>query len=300
MSKQELIKEFLKQLETESPDFDKHFSQISKACEFANKAHEWQFRKYSGDPFITHPLTVALMLAKEYKDIDLIIAGILHDTVEDSDKISFEDIYSNFWNKIWFIVDWETDKTNYYYKNKKFLFNDKIEKILYWWMQDVRCILLKLADREHNLTSLEWLKPNKQIRMSFETQAIYEPLKKLFSHKKKFEKINYYEEILKHYLSANKIKTASQFKEALMNQTFFGLDNDTFDLVYKNTETIIWKIQDKKVFEKLIETKDFDEKVEIISIEESIDWIFFATIKYKWWDVFKNFNSKLEIDTNRI
>jgi hypothetical protein len=72
-------------------------------------------------------------------------------------------------------------------------------------------------------------------------------------------------------LSANKIKTAEEFKEALLNQTFYDFDNDTFNLVYKNANRIFWKIQDKKVFEKLVETKNFDEKIQVISIDQNMN-----------------------------
>jgi hypothetical protein len=78
--------------------------------------------------------------------------------------------------------------------------------------------------------------------MSFETQAIYEPLKKLLGFNKgKKKSIKDCEIILKHYLQANNIQTAKEFKETLLNQTFYDFDNDTFNLVYKNANRVFRK-----------------------------------------------------------
>jgi len=107
--------------------------------------------------------------------------------------------------------------------------------------------------------------------MSFETQAIYEPLRKLFGINKTPKKtIKDCEILLNHYLKANKIQNAKDFKEMLLSQTFYDFDNDTFDLVYKNASRLQREIQDKKVFQKLAETNSFDEKIQVISIEQNI------------------------------
>jgi len=299
MLEKNLIKSFLEKIKLEFPNFKKDFVAIKKACNIALKAHKWQKRKYSWGPFIEHPIKVALLSAKRFGDPKLIIASILHDTAEDNKDIPLEKIYKDFWYEVWFMVDSVTDNINYFFYDPKKKINDKIEKILYWGMKDIRCILLKLHDRENNINTLWWLEAYKQVRMSFETQAIYEPLRKLlgFNWNKK-KSIKDCETTLKHYLLANKIKTAQQFKEILLSQTFYDFDNDTFDLVYKNTNRIFRKIEDKKVFEKLIETKNFDEKIQTISIEQNINWDFCAIIKYKEWNVFGNLNSKLKIHTN--
>lgn len=301
MLEKTLITNFLEKIKLEFPHFKKDFSSIQKACRLALQAHKWQKRKYSGWPFLEHPIKVALLSAKRFNDPKLVIASILHDTAEDNPKISLAKIYKEFWYEIWFIVDSVTDTSNNFWWDTSTILNDKIEKILYWWIKNIKCILLKLNDRENNISTLGWLSTDKQIRMSFETQAIYEPLRKLFGINRKQKKsIKDCEIILNHYLTANKVQTPQDFKEQLLSQTFYDFDNDTFDLIYKNANRIFWKIEDKKVFEKLIETKNFDEKIDIISIQESIDWEFFATIKYKWWNIFKNLNGKLKIETNII
>lgn len=299
MAENKIIKDFLQKIKSRYWFLGENIVIIKEACKIAISAHKWQKRKYSWWPFLEHPIKVALLSAKRFGDLELIVASILHDTAEDSNNIKIEDIYEEFGSEIWFMVDSVTDDTNLFLKEPQVILNDKIEKILYWWMKDIRCILLKLHDRENNISTLDWLDADKQIRMSFETQAIYEPLRKLlwFNRNKK-RSISDCKIILDHYLSANKIKTAEEFKEALLNQTFYDFDNDTFNLVYKNANRIFWKIQDKKVFEKLVETKNFDEKIQVISIDQNMNWNFRAIIKYKQWSVFGNFKTKLKVHTS--
>lgn len=299
MFEKNIVKSFLEKIKLEGLHSKKDFLTIQKACDLASKAHQWQKRKYSWWPFIEHPIKVALLSAKRFWDAKLIIASILHDTAEDNKNISLEQIYKTFWYEVWFMVDSVTDTTNYFFHDPQKKITDKIEKILYWWIKDVRCLLLKLHDRENNINTLWWLDTVKQIRMSFETQAIYEPLRKLFGlNRGRKKSIKECDAILRHYLLANKIKTSKEFKETLLSQTFYDFDNDTFNLVYKNTNRIFWKIQDKKMFEKLIETKKFDEKIQVISISQTIDWEFCAIIKYKEWNIFGNIDSKFKIHSS--
>lgn len=299
MLEKNIIKSFLEKIKLEFPNFKKDFLTIQKACNIALQAHKWQKRKYSWWPFLEHPIKVALLSTRRFNDSKLVIASILHDTAEDNKDIPLSQIYKTFWYEIWFMVDSVTDNVNYFFHDPKIRFNDKIEKILYWWMKDIRCILLKLHDRENNINTLSGLDTDKQIRMSFETQAIYEPLRKLLGFNRNKKKcIKDCESTLKHYLLANKIKTEQEFKEILLSQTFYDFDNDTFDLVYKNANRIFRKIQNKKVFEKLIKTKNFDEKIQVMSIKQNMNWEFCAIIKYKEGNVFDNLNSKLKMHTN--
>jgi len=291
-----MVKKFLHTLSSKYPNFEKYFPIIKKACDLAIKAHSGQKRKYSGGPFIEHPLNVALLCAKRFDDINLLVASILHDCAEDNKSIELADIYKDFWEQIGFIVDAVTDTTNYFLHTPEHTFTDRIEKFLYGGMQDIRCIWLKIHDRENNINTLWWLEPRKQIRMSFETQAIYEPLKKLFGgYKSKPKSLEICTELFHHYLKANHISNPEEIKETLLNQTFFDFDNDTFNLVYKNSNRIFWEINDKKVFEKLISSKNFDEKIDIVSLQQGAHNNFLAIFKYKKWNVFEWFNSKLKI-----
>lgn len=299
MTEEVLVQEFLDTIATKYPYFVKHFAVIQQACDFALHAHAGQKRKYSGWPFIEHPLHVALIWAKRFNDINLLIASILHDCVEDNEDIDVSNIYSLFGEQIGFIVDAVTDTTDRFFHDPTRIFHDRIEKILHGGTQDVRCVLLKLHDRENNINTLWGLETHKQIRMSFETQAIYEPLKKLFSlTSNKPKSIDFSSDLLHHYLSANNITTPEIFKEALLNQTFFDFDNDTFNLVYKNSNRIFWEINDKKVFKKLIESKKFDEKIEIVSFQQSAWAGFLVIFKYKKWNIFSGLKSKLKVHTS--
>ena len=299
MTEKKALQNFLDTISSKYPVFMKYFAVIEKACDFALKAHTGQKRKYSGEPFITHPLNVALLCAKRFDDIDLLVASILHDCAEDNKDVKLSAIYKLFGEQVGFIVDSVTDTTDHFLHDPKHIFNDRIEKFLYGGMQDIRCIILKLHDREHNINTLGGLEPSKQIRMSFETQAIYEPLKKLFGfNKKKPQSLAACKDLLHHYLSAHRITTSEELKETLLNQTFFDFDNDTFNLVYKNSNHIFRKIDNKKIFEKLIQSKNFDEKIDVISIQWSDDGKFSVIFKYKWWNVFEDLDSKFIIHTN--
>jgi GTP pyrophosphokinase len=178
------------------------------------------------------------------------------------------------------LVDSVTDNINFFYQDPKAKYKDKIEKLLYGGIKDIRCLILKLTDRKHNLISLEGLQPHKQIRMSFETQAIYEPLKKIFDCDQDPD-IQICKTSLKNFLKQHNIQTAQKLQETLYKQSLYDIDRDTFDIVYKHTDTIVWKIEDKEMYLKLVNTKDFDEKVEVISIEQDLDGKFCSTFKYK-------------------
>ncbi len=292
----DIIDKYLKELKDVYADFDENFDQIKKAVDLAKIAHEWQFRKYSGKPYIAHPLRVAVMVAKKCDDLDLILAAILHDTVEDApEKISMKMIYEEFWEEVWYLVDSVTDNINYFLNDTNKIFDDKIEKLLYWWIKDIRCLLLKISDREHNLKTIQWLKETKQIRMWFETQAIYEPLKKIMNCGDVNFTIEDRWDFFKYYMKDNKLKTATELRENLYSSTFKDFDDDTFELVYKNTDHIIRKIEDRDMYMKLIDTHSFDDKIDVLSIEWSLDGDFLCTFMYKKWKIFDEIDSKIGI-----
>jgi GTP pyrophosphokinase len=92
-----IIDKYIQELKKSYNDFERDFDKIKKAIDFAKIAHEGQIRKYSGKPFIVHPLRVAIMVAQKCDNLSLILAAILHDTVEDSpDKVSMQKIYEEF------------------------------------------------------------------------------------------------------------------------------------------------------------------------------------------------------------
>lgn len=147
---------------------------IRKAYTFAEQLHQCQTRK-SGELYIVHPLNVAYTLACMHADSDTICAGLLHDTIEDS-NITKEEIEKEFNSEIAKLVDGVT-------KIRRINFNTKLEqnlansrKIITSIMEDVRIIIIKLADRLHNMQTLEHLRPEKQKENSQETLDLFVPL----------------------------------------------------------------------------------------------------------------------------
>ena len=147
---------------------------IMKAYECAKDLHKGQFRE-SGEPYIIHPLNVAYILSEGREDAETISAGFLHDTLEDT-NISKEDIIKEFGLDVANLVDGVTkiSKLNFNSKNDQNMAN--IRKLITSLCFDFRTIKIKLADRLHNMRTLDFKKPNKQIDNSLETMEIHAPL----------------------------------------------------------------------------------------------------------------------------
>lgn len=149
-------------------------SEIKKAYKYASILHEGQFRQ-SGDSYITHPLNVAYILAEMHADKDTICAGLLHDVLEDTDTTK-KDIADNFNNTVASLVDGVTkiSKMNFSSKQDQHLANTR--KIITGITEDVRIIIIKLADRLHNMRTLGFKSEFKQKENALETMEIFVPL----------------------------------------------------------------------------------------------------------------------------
>ena len=150
-------------------------SQIEKAYHVAKDAHKDQKRK-SGEPYIIHPLCVAIILAQLELDKETIIAGLLHDVIEDT-GVTGEEITKEFGEEVFLLVDGVTKLTQLNYEHDKI---DKqaenLRKMFLAMAKDIRVILIKLADRLHNQRTMQYQTPEKQIEKSRETMEIYSPI----------------------------------------------------------------------------------------------------------------------------
>lgn len=154
-------------------------TKVKKALDFATKAHEGQKRR-SGEPYIVHPKAVQKILEDWGMDEDTIIAGILHDTVEDTD-VTLEDIEKEFGESVAFLVDGVTkigearsgmrDLDTYLPKTK-----DNFMRLMIALGSDIRVLIIKLADRLHNIRTLSAMPPDKQKKIARETLEIFAPL----------------------------------------------------------------------------------------------------------------------------
>lgn len=147
---------------------------IRKAYDFSEKAHSGQSRR-SGEAYISHPLSVAGILADLRLDLDTIVTGLLHDTVEDT-QTTLEDIRREFGDAIAHLVDGVTKISQMKFRNRQEKQGENIRKMIVAMGRDVRVVLVKLADRLHNMRTLNHMPYEKQANIALETLEIYSPL----------------------------------------------------------------------------------------------------------------------------
>ncbi|OGT58340.1 MAG: bifunctional GTP diphosphokinase/guanosine-3',5'-bis(diphosphate) 3'-diphosphatase [Gammaproteobacteria bacterium RIFCSPHIGHO2_12_FULL_43_28] len=147
---------------------------IERSYLFAKKAHETQFR-YTGEPYITHPVAVAIILAQMRMDPQSIMAAILHDVVEDT-PVEHNDIVNEFGKEVADLVDGVTKLTQIHFENYAQAQAENFRKMVMAMASDIRVILVKLADRLHNMRTLHGLPPEKRRRISQETLEIFAPI----------------------------------------------------------------------------------------------------------------------------
>lgn len=264
---------------------------LQLAYDFAYQAHLGQKRK-SGEDYFIHPLAVAIDLYHKFGNLDLVAAWLLHDTVEDNENIEINEIYEKFWDEVGFMVDAVTKNTKQLYKSD-IVFERKIDKFLYGGTKDIKVFLLKLADRDDNLKTINNLKDNKQVRMAFETQAIFSPLEMVIDYKN-IDSIQQAEDNLSTHCKKLDICEYKKLKDYLISVTFSNFSNECFDSVYQNTANVAWKINSREVLDELLKTPNINDKIETLSIE-SWEYDYFAFMfRFKKWQVMNN-EIKLEI-----
>ena len=166
------IHEIIDQVHTYLPDVDTTL--IEKAYVYSAKVHAGQVR-LSGEPYLSHPLEVALILAKMRLDLPSIAAGLLHDTVEDT-LATLDEIRELFGQDVAQIVDGVTKLSKIEFHSQIHKQAENIRKMILAMSKDLRVILVKLADRLHNMRTLEYQKEHKRVRIARETLDIYAPL----------------------------------------------------------------------------------------------------------------------------
>jgi len=149
-------------------------TQIENAFHFSQAAHEGQFRN-SGEPYISHPLAVASILAQWHLDSQALTAGLLHDVMEDT-AITKEQIEKNFGKSVAELVDGVSKLDKIEFESKEKAQAENFRKMLLAMARDVRVILIKLADRLHNMRTLDAVSPHKRNRIARETMDIYAPI----------------------------------------------------------------------------------------------------------------------------
>ena len=172
-SPEELYQNLIKSIRKYHPSDD--ISMIEKAYKIAFEAHQDQKRK-SGEPYIIHPICVAIILAELELDKETIVSGILHDVVEDT-VMTLDEVSREFGAEVALLVDGVTKLTQLSWSMDKVEIQaENLRKMFLAMAKDIRVILIKLADRLHNMRTLQYMKPEKQREKARETMDIYAPI----------------------------------------------------------------------------------------------------------------------------
>lgn len=232
----------------ESKDIDL----ISRAYEFAERAHHGQ-KRYSGDPYFVHVAGVGYTLASMGMDATTISAGLLHDTVEDA-KVSEEDIEREFGKEILFLVDGVTKlgKLKYHGVERHV---ESLRKLFVSTAKDLRVIIIKLADRLHNVSTLKHVPRAKQHRIALETLEIYAPIANRlsigkikgqledyafpFAHPVEYEKV---QELLKERSSENEKRLEKIYRNIQIELVKNGISNVHGEFRIKRTYSLYKKL----------------------------------------------------------
>jgi len=181
---QELLDELLSDIEAYNPEVDREL--LARAFRFAADAHEGQQRR-SGEAFIRHPWGAAMILAELRQDEQTIAAALLHDVVEDTEA-EIDEVRTEFGDEIAQLVEGVTKLTRIHFQSREQAEAENYRKMIAAMVGDERVILIKLADRLHNMRTIEYLGKQKQLQKARETLEVYAPLAhRLGIHKLKWE-----------------------------------------------------------------------------------------------------------------
>jgi GTP pyrophosphokinase len=241
---------------------------IRKAWEFCVKHHEGQMRA-SGEPYIIHPLEVAEVLAEMKLDSSAIAAGLLHDSVEDTPATN-EEIAAEFGHQVAHIVEGVTKIDKIQFANREDRQAENVRKMLLAMVSDVRVVLIKLADRLHNMRTLEHLSPDRQEAIARETQDIYAPL----AHRLGMGKVRgELEDLAFRYtdpVSYEKVSEAVEARRIEGEQFLKGVEDTLVEQLRENgiEARVEWRIKRLySIFQKIERSKvSFDQVYDLLAI----------------------------------
>ncbi len=267
------MNEFLDYIRSLNPNYE--LEGIKKAYELAAKMHDGQLRK-SGEPYIIHPVEVAKILASLGMDEQTIIAGLLHDVVEDTEYTE-EQLKEDFGEEVTLLVDGVTKLGNLVFETKEDAQAENLRKMFLAMSKDIRVLIIKLADRLHNMRTINYMSPAKIAEKSKETLEIYAPLANrlgMFAIKFELEDIalkqlhpDFYKEL------SRQINQRKEQREEYINKIIQELSKalDTLNIHYevkgrsKHFYSIYRKMRDKH--------KQLDEIFDLTAVRVLVDTV---------------------------
>lgn len=250
-------------------------SLLKKAYIFAGEAHQGQTR-ISGDPYINHPVAVARILAGLELDIETLVAGLLHDVVEDT-HVSLEQIEKEFGREISIMVDGVTKLSRLEYRSKEERQVESLRKMFLAMARDIRVVLIKLADRLHNLRTLSYQPERKQKEIAKETLDIFAPLAHrlgIYHFKWELEDLAFrYHLPSKYYELADKLKRTRVMQEKYINQVIAIL-KEKLKEVGINAEVQGRPKNIYSIYQKMMRlNKDFSEIFDVMATRVLVDTV---------------------------
>jgi GTP pyrophosphokinase len=262
----ERFETLLKHVQANRPSED--VALIRKAWEFCVRHHQGQVRA-SGEPYVVHPLEVAEVLAEMKMDSTAIAAGLLHDSVEDTPATN-EEIAEEFGDQVAHIVEGVAKIDKIQFANREDRQAENVRKMLLAMVSDVRVVLIKLADRLHNMRTLEHLQPDRQEAIARETQDIYAPL----AHRLGMGKVRgELEDLAFRYtdpVSYEKVSAAVEARRIEGEQFLRGVEDTLVEQLRENNieARVEWRIKRLySIFQKIERSKvSFDQVYDLLAI----------------------------------